>query len=205
MCVTVFVSYARIVYPANLRRSVFVAPFLVSPAAMLIIRFTLESGQPSVVRYPTAQAWALDLIILGTQFLSYALQAANYAWPGDYDSQGYFSGKRWFWIALASGIAVATIWNLVVDIPGYIQRGHGELLGSPSHLWLMWVVFPVFAGALINYGLPVVFRWSRSRWTWQFLVAVLVLGLLLLVDGSFLHLNPRDIFPAASQTWLASN
>ena len=198
MIAAVFFAYAYIVYPDHLRRSVILAPLLTGPGALFVIHYTLDAGQSSgILRSPLAWAY----LLASTAAVSVALLAANFAWPDNYEEQGYFSERKWFWVALAVGIAVAAVWNLAVSMPFYRQAGHADLMGSPSYIWRAWVVVPVFMASLINYGLPVVIRWFRSRWVWPFVAALATYGVLLFHDSMFHTLIPGSPFSGLIQAW----
>jgi hypothetical protein len=123
--------------------------------------------------------------------------------PGDPEQLEKVNSRKWYWISYGSGYALAAFWNLVLDAPNYIKAGHEDLLYSPSHLWHGWVVFPVLAGALTNYGIPVISKWWRSWYALLFFLALAGYIAMSVADGTIHRLDVTHLHPPVSHTWLA--
>ena len=199
MALAGFISYNYMVTSRSLRW--LAVPPLISVGALIAIRYLMEGGEPEIFDF-----WSQSLALqIGDVFcVTFALYWANKAWPMRPTEIGWwFHGAGWYWTSLASGYALAVFWNLVLDAPNYVAAGHGDLLLSPSHLWHSWVTFPVLSAALINYGVPVITKWWRSKAALWFLVGLTGYALMGVADATIHPLDVTDLHPPVSQTVLA--
>ena len=205
MALVGFVAY-NVMVTTTKRRWFFIAPLLISHISLLVIRYWLEGGNPAdaFILDPRVQSWAL--LFGDPGFIPTALLGATYAWPSRPAAIGWwFHGKGWYWTSLACGYALAAFWNLVLDAPNYVKAGHGDLLLSPSHLWHGWVTFPVLSAALINYGVPVILKWWRSKAAVVFFIGLAGYIAMSVADATIHPLDVTNLHPPVSQTWLAAD
>jgi hypothetical protein len=194
-----FWSYSYMISAPNLRW--LAVPPCISVLALFVIRFTLERGEPNIFDF-WSQSWAL---IIGDPILiTLALYFANHSWIVEPGENGkWFYRRSWTWVSLAGGYLLAGFWNLVLDAPNYVAAGHGDLLMSPSHIWHGWVTFPVLSATLINYGVPVILKWWRTKFALLFVLALVGYILTSVADATIHPLDVTDLHPPVSQTWLA--
>jgi hypothetical protein len=175
-------------------------PLILSPVCLFIIRLTLEDGRPAGLLSLKTQSWAFligDSLALPLMALGGLL-----AWKFKRDEFAPFFLSYW-WIALCVviGIAAAYGWHYLLDGPGYIKGGHGDLLGSPSKLWHDFPVYGALVGGLVYLAIPAIFQGFTS-YGWLCLLGLVLWVLLGLADNTIHKLNPANLHPPVSQTLL---
>ena len=175
-------------------------PFILSPLCLLIIRLTLEDGRPDGLFNLQTQSWAFmigDSVALTLMALGGAL-----AWGDKKESfKPFFLSNGWIALCVLIGLAAAFGWHFLLDGPGYIKGGYGELLGSPSKLWHDFPVYGALFGGLVYLAIPAIFQ-SFSTWGWLCLLGFVMWGGLGYADNSIHKLNPANLHPPKSQTLL---
>ena len=195
-------AYSLVCLGAVNRMPVFylaIAPIVISPVCMYIIRQSMEYGRPSGMFDPRTQSWAFlfgDTIALPLTFLFLAI-----GWR-QLDSTGWYKSNWWYFVCLVLGVLVACGWHFLLDGPGYTADGFGSLLGSPSKLWHDFTVYGSISGALFFLGIPML-RYNFVGYGGLALLSLVVLwGGLGVADNTIHKLNPANLHPPASQTRL---
>jgi hypothetical protein len=152
---------------------------VLSPVAMLLLRWWYEDGLDRSFFNPLVMSWGF---ILGdTVILPVVLLFGGLGWQ-DLPNGWRQSASLWFAAACALiGLAVAVVFRLV-DGRRYVDAGVPTALLSPTKVWHDWVVMPVTVAGLCWLLIPQVY-FGGSTFTRPAFVFMGLFGLTLLLDA----------------------
>lgn len=162
------------------------APVVISPLCLLVIRYTMEFGQPGRLFDLRTQSWAF--LVGDIVALPLALWFAQKSWgSGAIERGSFFNTFAWIVICLIAGLLIQQGYHDLLETPAYIASGNADLLGSPSKLWHDIVVYGSLSGAFVYLGVPAIFKdWSGNG-------KFVVLGLGLWLVLGILDTTVRDL------------
>ena len=183
------VLWAFLVYQRESPLGAAVVALLSSPILLLVLRQTLEKGEPAGLFSPATQSWAFlfgDVLWLPASFA-----AAAYGQRFVQDDSKFHS--HW-WLAgcVVIGVVAGVVFHKL-DQEVYVLNGHGLALVSPTKLAHDFVAYPLLFGGLLFLGLPVLvhrFWWAGAT----ALIGVLLWGLMGVADAKR-SLDPKDLHP----------